>query len=154
SFELSRTRCVSIVEEDEGYVKLVAKTVAGCDQMYKCVRLFRRTENIIEIQEGSPTIHESYACDIVNFDEKRTIYTTLFREELNHVICPINGLHNVTGIYILGNTEQCEGQGFSHLNIRCGDQEHFIQSSSSLTLPIPYFYGSFCSVVSLVEEEV
>ena len=38
SFELSRTRCVSIVEEDEGYVKLVAKTVAGCDQMYKCVR--------------------------------------------------------------------------------------------------------------------
>ena len=34
----------------------------------------------------------------------------LSRENLGPVVCPINGLHNVTGIYLKGKTEQCESQ--------------------------------------------
>ena len=50
SHELSRTQCVSVEEETEDYMKMVAVTLAGCEERFKCVRLFRRTNSIIEIQ--------------------------------------------------------------------------------------------------------
>ena len=43
-----------MVEQDDEahYAKLVTRVVAGCDHMFKCLRMFRRTENIMEIQVG------------------------------------------------------------------------------------------------------
>jgi len=128
SSEVSRTRCISVEEEEEEeYVKLVVETVAGCHQMFKCLAIFKRTDSILEIQEGSPTIYQEAACTDPNFDQHRTKYSTLFREGLYQVDCPINGLHNVTGMYLMGKTEPCDNQSFSNINIRCGEQEHFIQ---------------------------
>ena len=76
-------QCLRVVEESEGeeagYVKMVTRVTAGCQHMYKCLRVFRRTENIIEIQEGSPTIYKLAACSPQNFDERLMIYTTLFK---------------------------------------------------------------------------
>jgi hypothetical protein len=50
SYELSRTQCVSVEEESEDHIKMVAVTLAGCEERFKCVRLFRRTDSIVEIQ--------------------------------------------------------------------------------------------------------
>ena len=76
-------QCLRVVEESEGeeagYVKMVTRVTAGCQHMYKCLRVFRRTENILEIQEGSPTIYKLAACSPQNFDERLMIYTTLFK---------------------------------------------------------------------------
>jgi len=52
SFELSRTQCVRVEEETEEHIKMVAVTLAGCQERFKCVRLFRRTDSIMEIQVG------------------------------------------------------------------------------------------------------
>jgi hypothetical protein len=54
SYELSRTQCVSVEEESEDHIKMVAVTLAGCEERFKCVRLFRRTDSIVEIQVGFP----------------------------------------------------------------------------------------------------
>ena len=68
-----------MVEESEDYVKMVTRVTAGCQHMFKCLRVFRRTENILEIQEGSPTLYKLAACSQQNFDERLMIYTTLFK---------------------------------------------------------------------------
>ena len=67
------------MEESEDYVKMVTRVTAGCQHMFKCLRVFRRTENILEIQEGSPTLYKLAACSPQNFDERLMIYTTLFK---------------------------------------------------------------------------
>ena len=91
-------QCLRVVEQDDEahYAKLVTRVVAGCDHMFKCLRMFRRTENIMEIQvgvimmvmmvimmmvlqEGSPTTYQVAACSPQNFDERLMIYTTLFK---------------------------------------------------------------------------
>ena len=128
SHELSRTICVSNVTEEEpsvseNYVKMVTKVIANCDQMYKCVRMLKRTENILEIQEGSPTATESLACSRQYFDEKLMIYTTLFKENLLPQPCPLNGIHNVTDLDLDGHSEACEDHGFSNINIKCGESD-------------------------------
>ena len=72
-------QCLRVVEEREDYVKMVTRVTAGCQHMFKCLRVFRRTEHIMEIQEGSPTIYKLAACSPQNFDDRLMIYTTLFK---------------------------------------------------------------------------
>ena len=90
SYELSRTQCVSVEEETEEHIKMVAVTLAGCEERYKCVRLFRRTDTIVEIQEGSPTLHAAAACAPINFDEELTMFTTLFQESLQEKLANLS----------------------------------------------------------------
>ena len=53
----------------------------------------------------------SYIILMTSFMTQLMILTMLLsRENLGPVVCPINGLHNVTGIYLKGKTEQCESQ--------------------------------------------
>ena len=122
SHALSQTLCVSVEEEDDNYVKMVTRVIANCDQAYKCFRLLKRTDNILEIQEGSLTDYENTACTQHNFDERLMIYTTLFRETLEKQPCPINGIHNVTDLDLDGHTETCDKNGFTNINIKCGDR--------------------------------
>ena len=82
--------------------------------------MLKRTENILEIQEGSPTNYENSACSDEHFDEKLMIYTTLFREDLLAQPCPVNGIHNVTDLDLDGHSDICEKNGFTNINIKCG----------------------------------
>jgi len=112
-----------VEEENEKYTKMLTRVIANCDQMYKCMRLFKRTETILEIQEGSPTKYSEMACSMSNFDEKQMTYTTLFKENIEKRPCPINGIHNVTELDLDGQSETCEDNGFTNINIKCGDTE-------------------------------
>ena len=117
-----------MVEQDDEahYAKLVTRVVAGCDHMFKCLRMFRRTENIMEIQvgvtmmvvvvitmmvmmmmmlmmvlqEGSPTTYQVAACSPQNFDERLMIYTTLFK------VCSIFSVRSSSYFYGFDN---CNG---------------------------------------------
>ena len=122
SHPLSRTSCISIEEEDENSVKMVTRVIANCDQAYKCFRMLKRTDNILEIQEGATTAYENIACTQHNFDERMMTYTTLFREGLEKQECPINGIHNVTELDLDGHNEICEKNGFTSINVKCGDK--------------------------------
>jgi len=128
---LSQTSCVSIVEEDENSVKMVTSVITDCIQaykvcatnvFYKCFRMLKRTDNIVEIQEGATTVYENMACTQHNFDKRIMTYTTLFREGLQKQECPINGIHNVTELDLDGHNEICEGNGFTSINVKCGDK--------------------------------
>ena len=122
SHPLSRTSCISIEEEDDNSVKMVTRVIANCDQAYKCFRMLKRTDNIVEIQEGATTAYENIACTQHNFDERMMTYTTLFREGLEKQECPINGIHNVTELDLDGHNEICEKNGFTSINVKCGDK--------------------------------
>ena len=116
-------QCLRVVEQDDEahYAKLVTRVVAGCDHMFKCLRMFRRTENIMEIQvggmmmmmmimmmmmmmivlqEGSPTTYQVAACSPQNFDERLMIYTTLFK------VCSIFSVRGSSYFYGFDN---CNG---------------------------------------------
>ena len=111
-------QCLRVVEQDDEahYAKLVTRVVAGCDHMFKCLRMFRRTENIMEIQvgvtmmvavitmmvlqEGSPTTYQVAACSPQNFDERLMIYTTLFK------VCSIFSVRSSSYFYGFDN---CNG---------------------------------------------
>jgi hypothetical protein len=48
------TQCVQLLEEGEGeWVRAVLRIIAGCESVYKCVVITRRTDHILEIQECS-----------------------------------------------------------------------------------------------------
>ena len=128
SHEMSRTTCVTIEEEDEEefYIKMVTRVTANCEHMYKCMRIFRRTDNILEIQEGSPTNYELAACSPQSFDEKLMIYTTLFKEDLVPQPCPVNGVHNVSHLDLDGQADVCAYNGFTNIDIKC-KAEHVVE---------------------------
>ena len=126
SHEMSRTSCVEVEEEGEHYIKMVTKVTANCDHMYKCMRIFKRTENILEIQEGSPTQYAAAACTPQNFDERLMIYTTLFKENLQPQPCPVNGVHNVSHLDLDGQGDVCASNGFTNIDIKC-KQEHVVE---------------------------
>ena len=137
SHEMSRTNCVKMIEEEEGhYVKMVTRVRAKCDQMFKCMRIFKRTENILELQEGSPTNYQAAACSPQNFDEKLMIYTTLFKENLQAQPCPINGVHNVSFLDLDGQAEVCAKNGFTNINIKCKEQ-HLMEFYKNCPSPDP-----------------
>ena len=140
SHELSRTSCVKVVErEEEDYVMMVTAVTARCDKMFKCLRIFKRTENILELQEGSPTIYQTTACSPQNFDKNLMIFTTLFKENLEPQDCPINGVHNVSFLYLDGQVEGCSKNGFTNINIKCKDenQPHLIEFYKNCPSPDP-----------------
>ena len=45
------TQCVQVLEEGEDWVRAVLRIIAGCESVYKCVLIRRRTDHILEIQE-------------------------------------------------------------------------------------------------------
>ena len=52
---VSRISVMKKVASDETWVKLVTKSVAGCEQSYRCTVLHRRARHIIELELGPPT---------------------------------------------------------------------------------------------------
>ena len=70
SYQLSRTSCVSVNDSGHIYVKMIAKTIATCDQRFKCLKLTKRTPDILEIQEGIPTDLNETACEETYFKDK------------------------------------------------------------------------------------
>jgi hypothetical protein len=45
------TQCVQLLEEGEDWSKAVLRIISGCESVYKCVVIRRRTDYILEIQE-------------------------------------------------------------------------------------------------------
>jgi hypothetical protein len=45
------TQCVQLVEEGADWSKYVLRIISGCESVYKCVIIRRRTEHVLQIQE-------------------------------------------------------------------------------------------------------
>lgn len=122
-FPLSRITMVTKYEQSPSRVKMVTKTISGCEQMYRCTVLFLRTDDILELEEGLPTRVMRAACAESNFDSSRNVFTLLLKENLDIRECNLFGVHNVTSLSLHSQTKVCDMHGFNRLEIQCSSPE-------------------------------
>ncbi|XP_059099729.1 uncharacterized protein LOC131893644 [Tigriopus californicus] len=115
-------------EAHSDYVKMVTKVTAGCETMFKCMSLYKRSENILEIQEGRLTRTLPEACTYHNMNEEMLSFTMLIRTEAENVPCTADGYHNVTSLDLKGQTDPCGSRaGFREVLIQCGESNEEIE---------------------------
>lgn len=136
----SVSSCVELVEErpaggnevydpNEGdgqiYVSKMVLTVTGtkCTTEYKCVVFYRRSGDIIEIQEGLPTDVEAEACSPGFMNQDQLPFTSLLRASMEYRPCTAGGHHNVTSLNLKGDRDPCSKTGFREVIIRCNGDE-------------------------------
>ena len=130
---LSRTTIVETVMDGGEWLKLVTKSVAGCEQSYRCAVLHRRDEHILEVELGPPTSARVSACAEAFFVPSNTETITLVPEELGMQECTLeSGVHNVTDLNLDSHTDNCDPQGFSRVEARCrsDNQIQFLRDCS------------------------
>ena len=107
-------------------------------QVYNCAILHRRTDHIIELEEGLRTRALRVACSDANFEAggASSRWSLLLEEGLNSAECPVSGTHNVTSLSLASQTQLCDLRGFNRLEIGCSSSEHvqFIRECSGRNL--------------------
>lgn len=135
---VSNMSVVEIVETGHNYVKMITRTLTGCEQMYRCALMFRRTESILELEEGLPTRVLLAACTQPNFvpSGPSNTHTLLLKQHIEMEECNLFGVHNVTSLSLASKTLQwlCESKGFNRLEIQCSSpmQLQFIRECSGI----------------------
>ena len=149
---LSKITVMEIVEAGADQVKMVLKTLTGCEQMYTCSVLHRRTDNILELEQGLPTRVLMATCADSNFrpDGYRHVHTLLLNERLDSEPCDhggghmvsgdngVMGVHNVTSLKLGNQTQLCDERAFNRLEIGCSSEElvQFIKDCSGNDLSL------------------
>ena len=120
---ISKTSLAQTIESSRSQIKMITRTISGCEQMYRCTILYRRTDDILELEEGLPTRVLRAACAEANFVSSRNIFTTLLKENLGNQECNLLGVHNVTSLSLKSQTNLCDKHGFNRLEIQCSSPE-------------------------------
>lgn len=128
SDDQTESQNMDATESESAYVKMVTKVTAGCETMFKCMSMYKRSENILEIQEGRLTRTQSEACSYHNMNEEMLSFTMLIRTESENVPCTADGYHNVTSLDLKGQTDPCGSRaGFREVLIQCGESNEEIE---------------------------
>ena len=144
---MSKISVIQVIDDkDEEHVKMIIRTLTGCEQTYACAVLHKRTEFILELEEGLPTPVLLAACAETNFSPGSSTnkFTMLLKENLGIEPCPVSGVHNVTSLSLDSQTDLCDLKAFSRLEIGCSSSEHvqFIRECSGNDLSMsPTFSG-------------
>ncbi len=146
---------------------------------YKCLSLYRRSTDILEIQEGQPTDHPGDACTTLNMVENRLHFTTLLRKQdciwpprtATFFFCPLNagigiearactadGLHNVTYLDLKGRTDACGFDAGFQANFQSTFFCSYVFTPSitilqEVTLRCSGDHGEFMQVIRKCEEK-
>ena len=91
---LSKISVIQMIDDkDEDHVTMVTRTLTGCEQMYTCTVLHKRTEFILELEVGLPTPVLLAACAQTNFSPGSSTnkFTMLLKENLGSEPCPVSG---------------------------------------------------------------
>lgn len=91
---LSKISVIRMIDDkDEDHVTMVTRTLTGCEQMYTCTVLHKRTEFILELEVGLPTPVLLAACAQTNFSPGSSTnkFTMLLKENLGSEPCPVSG---------------------------------------------------------------
>ncbi|CAN7938920.1 unnamed protein product, partial [Ixodes hexagonus] len=98
---LVRMRCHSKGTAQAPHVQMLVHATQGCDNGYRCMRLYRRASHILEMQLGRPSSDKSEACNSPHFEPGRAELVTLLREqpgaELERGLCPLAGTFLLEG---------------------------------------------------------
>jgi len=146
---VSNMSVVKTVEEGRNYVKIITRTLTGCEHIYNCAMLFWRTDSILELEEGLPTRVRLAACSQPNFvpSGPNNKHTLLLKQNLEMEECNLFGVHNVTSLSLGSKTLQwlCESKGFNRLEIQCSSpmQLQFIRECSEPEIAVYFCQGGW-----------
>ncbi|XP_023333381.1 uncharacterized protein LOC111705149 isoform X2 [Eurytemora carolleeae] len=173
---VSRTSCVQTMLQMENSVKLITRSVMNCESVYNCVIITRKTDNIVQLEEGLPTLVRMAACAASNFKPRSSLHetstirspfyqnripsyepqtaklVTLIRESIQIQPCPKLGEHNLTGLFLAGDTQPCNQFGFTRVAFSCPriEQIEFYRDCPSDPDTSSYFcLGSWKEEISL-----
>ena len=138
SHVLSKIYVMEVIESRPNRVKMIIKTLTDCQQAYKCAILHRRSDHVLELEEGLRTRALRVACAEANFvaGSLTNQWSLLLEEGLGSVECPVTGIHDVTSLSLASQTQLCDLRGFNRLEIGCSSSERvqFIRECSGRNL--------------------
>ena len=157
---ISRVTVMEVLDTARARVKMVTRTLTECEQVYTCTTLHRRTDHILELEEGLGTRVLRAACADTNYNARQNRFTVLVEEQLSggSVACPELGVHNVTSLRLGSRTQLCEHdlKAFNRLKIGCSSAEHvqFIRECSGMHLSVIQLEFDYTNFIVLSLSEV
>lgn len=88
-------RCIDIKSQSDNMTTFVTFTIEGCRHGYKCFKVHRRNEQIIEIQYGNIADSASAACKVDKFDDGEAFETLVHASSLREESCPQGGRYKI-----------------------------------------------------------
>ncbi|CAK9298508.1 unnamed protein product [Gordionus sp. m RMFG-2023] len=107
--------------------KMIIYSIFGCFHGYKCLHIHRRSEHVIELQEGILAPSPELACQSEYFDEDRQKASIRFSTLAAEVTpshsspCPFNGMYEIVTARAqkLKNVDACDARKLSLIEVGC-----------------------------------
>ena len=119
----SKLSIVEKLDDLSNSVKMIMKRLEGCEQSYFCLTIHKRTESIIELEEGLSTPALLAACADTNFGPENK-FTLLVKDGLDSSPCPVIGIHHVVSLSLDNQTDKCGSKAFTRLKIGCSTTDN------------------------------
>ncbi|XP_076318448.1 uncharacterized protein LOC143229670 isoform X2 [Tachypleus tridentatus] len=91
----TRAVCNSVDQATEDATRFVVQTTSLCKTGFVCMKVHRRTQQIMEIQQGLMTSRSFEACTSVYFDSRTSLFTTLTSSAPSTGECPLVGRYMI-----------------------------------------------------------
>ncbi|RVE54390.1 hypothetical protein evm_000875, partial [Chilo suppressalis] len=141
SYEEKRLVCHSILEQKEKkHIKLVAHVTRGCESGHACLKFYRRSSGVLELQQGSSLWDSPEDACTARGDPEP--YLTLISTNLVPMRCPILGRYNVVNSptdrrrrrqqATIGSevATECVAGAYESVSFGCGNSQDTIEFSS------------------------
>ncbi|CAH2988302.1 unnamed protein product [Chilo suppressalis] len=156
SYEEKRLVCHSILEQKEKkHIKLVAHVTRGCESGHACLKFYRRSSGVLELQQGSSLWDSPEDACTARGDPEP--YLTLISTNLVPMRCPILGRYNVVNSptdrrrrrqqATIGSevATECVAGAYESVSFGCGNSQDTIEFSSHCATTVYTCYGSWSS---------
>ncbi|KAI9551902.1 hypothetical protein GHT06_022237 [Daphnia sinensis] len=130
--------CQSVLELNDGAVRVVAHLSQGCQSGYVCMVFHRRDGHVVEFQAGEAAPAPDEACSAYYFNPVVGHLTTLIAASHHSVTCPLDGKFNVM-------------RSISHASSRlpCSSDSLANDVTSALATPHLFLTGQRTSAVAV-----
>ncbi|XP_022249058.1 uncharacterized protein LOC106465445, partial [Limulus polyphemus] len=92
---MTRALCNSVNHVTDDATRLVVQSSSGCSHGFVCMEFHRRTQHILEIQEGEMRSRPTDACSSTYFNPRTNQFTTLTSSAPSTEECPLVGRYMI-----------------------------------------------------------
>ncbi|RXG71040.1 hypothetical protein Avbf_09180 [Armadillidium vulgare] len=108
------------------HVTVIVHFTVGCRSGYRCMRIYRRDMNIVQVQFGSDALNSKEACNNFYWEPSTAEYVTLVAQGDNRGSCGPYGRYHIPepqNLTVMCNIGDRQASSFSHLTIGCSQHD-------------------------------